>query len=442
MNDRHILQKEKFVNYWDVLVYLLGICSVFFHIAVFEGYSEILTFGLLLALGLFIFRGENQRYFLIAFSLNVFAAVLQGTIFFHVNGEPFAGGGDDRYFYDQAIKMIDGRKVKLGNYWVYLYINYGIYSIGEFLGFTDFSYLNIGYSNAFVGATIAPCMNNIVRKYFNEYYAKKTVYFVLFFPILISYSGLLLRDIWVAAIFVWIMHIVLSDTSVAVKIILCLFCFYLSFGFRVATAVVSALFFLSYAFYGLKSWWLKFSIGAVLVFLFFAFFYQNIVAVQDVMADKYQGLAQAVASDNSLGAKFVHSNNPVVKGIYFIILLYNPVPPYRSFVADDLFVAVGATIWYFVLPGFVLGIFKAMKDAKMKRFAFAFATSVVVLLIALFTIAADERHKLLMYAPAIFFYVYYLQQYTARFRARLLFIYCCVVALLVLVYLVMKFQLI
>ncbi|MFZ9846895.1 MAG: hypothetical protein ACO3EE_01935 [Flavobacteriales bacterium] len=441
MNTKAIFQGKSILDHWEVSLYFLALCSIVFHVTYFESYSEVLTFSLLLLLGCFIFRGENQRYFLMAFSLGIAAAVLQGFIFYLVNGKPFAGGGDDEFFYNQAVKMMAGKKVKLGNYAVYLYINYSIYSIGDFLGFTDMSYLNIGYSNAFVGATIAPCINNIAKKFFDTDYTRKTVYYVMFFPIIISYSGLLLRDIWVAAIAVWIVYITLSNFNMLIKILLIAVCFYLSFGFRAATAVVSVMFFLSYLFYGLKNFYLKFTLAFIAFFIFFAFFYKNIVAVQDLTTDVYVGKVVGSAGDNSVGSKFVTSNNPVMKAIYFVIILYNPVPPFRGFVIDDLFVTFGAMMWYFIIPGFILGLFTAMKDQKLKRYAYSFATSSAILLLALFSMFGNERHKLMMYPIAIFFYIYYLKNYSSRFRTNLMAIYCLAITVMVLVYATVKLQL-
>jgi hypothetical protein len=131
-----------------------------------------------------------------------------------------------------------------------------------------------------------------------------------------------------------------------------------------------------------------------------------------------------------------------MKAIYFVIILYNPVPPFRGFVIDDLFVSVGATMWYFIIPGFLLGLFAAMKDQKLKRYAYSFATSSAILLLALFSMFGNERHKLMMYPIAIFFYIYYLQNYSARFRTNLMAIYCLAITVLIVVYATLKLQLV
>ncbi len=442
MNETSGLRQYRFENLWDVSLYFLGFCTLLFHVAVFQGYSELLISTLFLILGLFIFKNNNQRLFLISFSINVFVAAMHGLLFYYARGESFSPGADDKHFYLQTMKMLEGKKAMLGNYEMYIYINYGLYSIADFFGLFDHSYLNIAFLNAFIGATIAPCVNTISSKYFSTKYVNLTVYLVLFFPILLSFSGMLLRDIWVAAIFIWVVNIILSPISIFWKIILCLFLGYISFGFRAATGVVTLLFFASYYFYAIKSNWLKFFIGVTLVVVFFAVFYKSISAVQDIVFEKYKGFANKTSSDNSVGMKLAFSTNPLVRGIYFVILLYNPVPPFHGSYVDDIFIGLGAVVWYFIVPGFIFGLFKAMTDEKLKRFAFAFGTSVLVLLLALFTISGSERHKLLIYAPAIFFYVYYLQNYSFAFRTKLMVLYCGGIVLAGLVYAVLKLQLI
>jgi hypothetical protein len=377
-------------------------------------------------IGCLIFQKKSRHFFRIAFGCNLILLILFALYFESLNGSPFIGGGDDENFYEKALTILAGKTAALGNYPFYIYINTGIFKFLNFFGFYDNSSLNIGVTNAFIGATVAPLMYRVGQQFLSFKSFNNLGYLLAVFPATMYFSSVLLRDIWVLAILVWIIFILtVARLNIVLKILILGFLCLVSFNFRHATGAITILFVLAYGFFSLDNKPLKIIIAGTGIFIFFVFFLTMFSALQTTIFEQYQGLGIVGAESGSIGAKIAFSSNPVVRSLYYIISLYNPIPPFPNSRFNTVFLGFGAIIWYFIIPYFFFGIYKAIKssDKKIKALTFSSIVLIVALMWIMFIISGTVRHRLMLFPIGFLFYFLYKDHLTLKFHVNVRFLY-------------------
>ncbi|MDG1516742.1 MAG: hypothetical protein P8Q42_01850 [Flavobacteriales bacterium] len=417
----------------------ISIASYLLFAASLSGFSALFSYGMFkgqfsfffLSLvyffaGCLIFQKKSKHFFRIAYGFNLTLLILFALYFENLNGSPFIGGGDDENFYEKALTILAGKTAALGNYPFYIYINTGIFKFLNFFGFYDNSPLNIGVTNAFVGATVAPLMYRVGQQFLSFKNANNLGYLLAIFPSTMYFSSILLRDIWVLSILVWIIFILtVTKLNIILKILILGFLCLVSFNFRHATGAITILFVVSYGFFSLKNKILKAIIIGIVLFVFFVFFLSVFSTLQTTIFEKYQGLGTAGAQSGSIGAKIAFSSNPIIRSLYYIISLYNPIPPFPNYRFNTVVLGLGAIIWYFTIPYLFFGIYKAIKSPGKKIKALTFSSIILLLALMwiLFIISGTVRHRLMLFPIGFLFYFLYKDHLIHKFHVSFRFLY-------------------
>ena len=418
-----------------------GLLSIILYAVESDSYSIIPTYTVIWLIGYLLFRKVNFQLFTLSYSINCSIAVLFAIILKINTGESFLGGGDDKHFYNSALEIFHGMELVRSNHPLYHYINMLILNISYNLGLKDLSFVNLIIGNAFIGSTIPIAVNIIAKRLVSDKVRNATIYFMVFFPLLFVHSSILLRDIWIAAIFVWSIIFVINDKlSFSYKFIITFLFAFISFNFRPVNSVYPLVLLFSYYFFSIKSKNLKY-------FLFFGILMPaTLLAVGLVLNEAirvytiYTGLATTNSSEGSLGMMFIKSTNPVIKLIYSVIVLYNPIPPFPSFKIYNLFIGVGAILWYVIVPGFLLGLIKAIKDPlkRMSIFALSFGSTFIAIMMVLSMMFSAARHKTLIYPIGVLFFFYYIFNSKRAKIYNIYALYCLLGVLAVFTYIGLK----
>lgn len=393
-------------------LFFLAFSSILLLMDYDEVYSYYITFLLFLGLGNLLFYKKARLFFNLAFFFNVFIGVCFVFSFYNANGVPFAGGGDDQYFYDLIILLLGNKPLPIvfvvsADYKGFIYTVLEIYRFLNLLGIDDSSYYHFVLINNFVGATVPP----LLYQFGNYFYKKKIVFkaalTLCFFPFITFFSAHILRDIWVAALFLFALKLLFHPKmNLIFKLIGGLSTIAFSIiGIRPTTGMISLATWGSYLLFGKKyiKQKLIFLIASVIValplvdMLMFTLFKKSIFKV----ADLYNTLAQTTTDSNSLGAKIAASSNPIVKSVFFPIALYNPIPPFTSNKFSYIFCDIGAVFWYFMIP---VSLYGMLFYKENKRLNYAFFFSLIILLMVLFITLGSFRHRLLITPIIILFY--------------------------------------
>jgi hypothetical protein len=171
---------------------------------------------LLFGIGLFVLSLDRQdrpdRPFLqILFAWGFLLRVAYSVFFYYwliqIQGEPYLGGGDDRWYEDAGRATYDlwQRGVFETNIYQPAYPIFIAFlrSCCDLLGgYHDFV---TRLANACIGGLIAPCIFILVRNVYDRPIAKIASLIVVFYPEFLLYSSVQLRDIIIAFLFVFAM---------------------------------------------------------------------------------------------------------------------------------------------------------------------------------------------------------------------------------------------
>ena len=435
------LLKLKHSKDFYIVLNAIGLLSILLFGVLNDIYSIIPTYLLFWLIGYSLFRNINFQLFALSFNINCAIAVLITTVLNVKTGKPFLGGGDDQHFYESALSIFNGMKIQQGNHPLYHYINMYILKFSYLLGIKDLSFINLIVGNAFVGSTIPIAVNKIAKQVVSDKVRKATVYFLVFFPLLFVHASILLRDIWIAAIFIWSIVFIINDKLSFISKLIIAFLFALaSFNFRPVNGIYPIILLSAFYFFKIKS-------NKVKYFLFFGIIMPGFLLVVGLLLSEairvyniYTGLATNNSNSGSLGMMFINSTNPVIKLIYSVIVLYNPIPPFPSFKIYNLFIGIGAILWYIIVPGFLLGVIKAIKDPlkKMSVFALSFGSTFIAIMMVLSMMFSAARHKTLIYPIGVLFFFYYIFNSKRAKIYNIYALYCLLGLLAVFTYIGLK----
>lgn len=383
------------------------------------------SYFLLLIFGLFLFKNISKQLFIISFSINVIFSTILIFYYLSTYNFPFGsqlgiGPGDDMGFYQLVYTKFIGAELPI-EYILSSTYKFFIEGHAYFLNFLSLIGISIdntsgvfhGYLlNVAVGATIPPCIYMFGKMHFNEKVGYKAGILCSIFPALIYFSAAYLRDIWVAALFIWATYFFLHKTlkfytKLSIGIALTLVNIV---GLRTSTGIVSFIPLIAPYIFTKKNSKLIFwglTLAIVLGQTATKQYQNDLLNVNTQAATSaYTELAVATSGEKSLGVKLLASNNPASKAVSYIVGLFNPVPPFPIASLDSIFIGIGAVFWYFIVPIAIIGLYKPKENYIL--LSFAILLTIIVNLSAVSAALGSFRHRLLM-TPLIILMFSYMQ---------------------------------
>jgi asparagine synthase (glutamine-hydrolysing) len=374
------------------------------------------VFALVLLLaGCAVFRGTPRLLFCLAMTVNTLTVFAIATEQIRARGQPFSGGGDDQLFYLTAGEI--GQQWLHGN-WSYVfgfshYSGYGYLIIGAtlhliFNGWAEVGPLMPRMLDAFVGATIAPGMYLTARLLRYEEWPRFPFWVGLsgaLFPLLVYQSAVGLRDIWLAAGTVWFLYCLVRSRLLGGGVV---WAWLLPALILVAMAYIRVL----SAAPLIGTWGILLLGGKNLPHAIFlkGLLVLGTVLVLSLVIDrlladlawerlKYTAQALEQAGSGSIGARLLALPTPLNEVARFGYAALAPVPPMRGLGLVEVLRGAGATLWYFLLPFALAGLWEVRR--RSMAVASGIAIFAFVLLLGIAFTSIDVRHKMPLYPVGI-----------------------------------------
>lgn len=364
----------------------------------------------LLTIGSTLFRGEGGHLFRLAFALNVVVVFMLAAQFTSTNGVPFTGGGDDIFFYDTSRRLGasfargDWRAIKeYTQYSGFGYIVLGglLHAVSAPVG--EAGPLTIRLWGAFAGATIGPASLLLARALspaLPHSRATKVAVAAGLYPILIHYSAIGLRDIWLAAGATWMIALLASARTARrgpmaswIGPALLLLATAL---LRPESAAPLLLFWLALLYSRRHSTGAKLVSATILIVsVALVAGFRDVIVAQLIREQLSYAYAADAAGPGSLGARILAMSGTLGYIARYAYAIITPVPPLTVVRPDTILIGFGATIWYFLVPlaadGFVIA---RRAQPELKAVADALLVFMATLLLGVALTSIDLRHKL------------------------------------------------
>lgn len=442
-----VLAKDKFrLHKILAFVVLAALASLTLFALVNYEYQIFFSSGVCLLAGSIMFTSLSRLVFCIAYLLNISIGILISLNFEINNGSPFLGGGDDQLFYESVIDLARGftPDVYLDaiSYQGYLYTHEYFYRFLIFFFPETTSYIHMVILNGFAGAVIPALIYQICTRYFSIALSVSISVFIAFFPHLVYYSSIMLRDIWVAMFLVLVLHTLLTRSNFLVKIFIIALILYATLYFRVASMLLICVFILSYFFFSQKQVVLRF-ISVLLVSLIgvsFVLFPEVVIERRfDETLQNYNEILESSADEGSLGRQLRSSNNPIIFSIGIAYLLYSPLPPpfLKKQKLHYFIISLGCVLWYMMIPAVFFGIVRHSKMEKTSAIAYSYLMFLLVTLIVVNYSTGSARHIVFIYPVALVFAYDYIVHFGRRYR-KFLFGYSLFLVSMLVLYIAFK----
>lgn len=415
----------------------------------FHEFSILLFFVVFGAMGLLITDPLTRVYFMLAYACNILFALAWG--WYQVkNGSGFFYFSDEQAYYtlsrSLAEDFIRGSSATLPSsvaFPGYFYLNAGLFFLAERVG--DMSPVILRISNAFAGALIAPAVYHLARRFESE---KKTslphqsAVLCALFPVLIYFSGMGLRDIWITSMTLWILRFQvrreekMPEWIASIAIILLV----LGIGMMRTFSLLPIAAFFAYLLLASRN--SPFNLLAkTVVFLSLpaaaVWIYESMNL--GLLIEIYTEQLLDHSSEGSLGSALLRLPEGIKEAVLFCYTVFFPVPPVHELVPASLFVGIGNVIWYAVVPVSILGMVAALKsNDRNAKLCKGLIVMVVATMLGVALITIDLRHKLQAYPVALIFCVYALHHASHHRIRQVLLAMMLVGANLLPLYLFMK----
>jgi hypothetical protein len=363
------------------------------------------------------------------------------------NGTPYIGGGDDKLFNDLALYFTNN-EIDINDpfylaipYKLYLYVLSGWLKLVSI--FVPYNVENnfqtvLLMLNSFWGGLVAVNLKKIIINA-GVYGKLNSIKYALTFynPFILYYSSVLMREIFLVFLILGAIAMLLSESTIRVKVLTISLCFLGTFFVRPVSALIILLASGFTIFSQIKSTKIKGLILIVLITVGLVVVLPNINIIlgRDMSAEAFENLAQhslEQASENSIGAKLVASNNPVLQLVLPFYILLSPLPPpiLSDFSLRALLLSLGSVSWAICLLiyiPFCVSFYKNRKLVQLSNKKFYKYVQLTFILVVLNTFIVgytshDPRHLLFAYPLIIPLATGYAKiEYLKRYR---LFFYC------------------
>lgn len=313
-----------------------------------------------------LLKNKSLHIFFLSYSVSILYFVIYTFITFYENNSLFLSGGDDEFFYKSSVQLFEngfdtdtqlgGRDVISANYLGYLYLNYIIINILDFIPFFEIDIISFRLIK-YLFTSLIPVF---VYKIFQNTIFRLTntgILILILFPQLIFFNYSLIRSSYISLLFCLFVYVLLFFKNAKIK-------YLFLFVIIVITALfrdVSALFFLSFLIFYLLKFEKRnilFSLSIILLTIYSSFFLFSQTALGlrlSIVQEAFIELSSA-SNNSSLGLSILFSNNPFVFPLKFVYILLSPIPPkfiYNMNITNFINL-LGNLSWYFISLGFVI----------------------------------------------------------------------------------------
>lgn len=359
-------------------------------------------------------RGYLIRVFVWTFSINVLLALASYYYYMSDHGTPFLATEqsphDDAHFHrigtnlagDWIQNTTKGEHL-LANYTYkgYPWLLAGVYYFSSLWG--DMSPIAPRIVNAMCGGLLVVAIFAVATLAYGRAVAIRASVLGALFPTFWLYSGNTLRDIVIALLVtvsvVMVMRLERTTTALSRFLPMVGFVFSLSGVFFLRSLTFFALLsaFLLYFVMFARGVTLRIALGgAGIVLLTIGVFYGRDFGAPPAesllgQADHYTEMIVTGASKESLAIQYIYSApSYLFVPLNAIYTALAPIPPVKSVYLPHIIEGMGAVVWYFYLPFWVLGMYYGLKN----RESLLPVIVTIVLFLGIATIIASARHKL------------------------------------------------
>lgn len=392
------------------LTFLLSIV----HCLVFGLWNINLVIVLFIFCGLIAYVSSSKPIFLISYCINTIFMFIWQLYFLYTLGDEFTPGRDDQFFFKTINYYMDGTVQAdiadfggtiLSEYSGFLFVQ-GVWGnfIQKIFHYSTIPAVFFIQLNILLSSVSSLYLFKAIRLIFNKETANRTIYIYIFFPFVIYFSSVLLRDVYVLLCFNFSIYFLAlaHKFNKAYLLIGLLFVGYSLIGVRFETGLVNLCIYLGYIFYSFKI--VKY-FSPIIIFLLASIFWNDVLYIWNDIFDSikhFQDITVHSASSDSIGAKIALSSNPLVRSVIIILSLYNPIPPFTDLNLSSIFIDIGALFWYSWVPITLFTLYNYRKHPII----FALIIGLIPLIIIQYVGSGMPRHRLLYTPVFIMLYVY------------------------------------
>lgn len=308
-------------------------------------------------------KNKNLTIFFLSCSVSIIYFVIYTFITFYETNSLFLSGGDDEFFYRSSIRLFEngfdidsqilGVNLNSGNYIGYLYFNYIIINILDFIPFFDTDILSF----RLVKYLITSLIPFFVYKIFQNTVFRLTnkgILILLLFPQLIFFNYSLIRSSYISLLFCLLIYVIVYFKNTKIKYLFVLVIIVITAFFRDVTALFLVSFLI---FYNLKfeKRNILFSLSIILLTIYSSFFLFSETAIAVKLSKVQEAFIDLSSSSNnsSLGLTVLLSKNPLMFPIKLVYIILSPIPPkfiYNINITNFISL-LGNLSWYFISFG-------------------------------------------------------------------------------------------
>lgn len=415
---------------------------------------QFLTLFLVLLVSFFFINNRDKKLFYYFFFLSfLFSRIIALELIFE-NGTFFTNGQDDEFFNNAAQALFDSNFDLVQPYFILAPYKLFILFLGFWIKILNF--LSFGFASSDSYHYSFLIINNFIGS-FSVIYLRKIIYklniikdlkgyklyFILFSPIVIYYSSVLLREIWIIMFFVIGMYFLISKNLKNNFIKLSAISIALFF-IRPFNAAVFLLMVFSWQFLSIRNVFTKSIILFIfpLTILYFIFSIDSffVFSLLNSMENMNNFILDNV-SENSIGKILFQSNSIII--VYLIRPLYiliSPFPPpfFTDYSIISFLKSFNGLVWVVTLPFYFLFLLNFLKKStfyKKNNYDLYKYVLVVSLLMLVNTLAinfftGNPRHNSFIYILVYPFLIYFISKEKVFFKKNLIYFFFSIAILI------------
>jgi len=284
------------------------------------------------------FKNKTLTIYFLSLSVSVIYFVIYTFITLYETNSLFLSGGDDEFFYISSLQLFENgfdtdsqlagrRDVISVNYIGYLYLNYIIINILDFIPFFEVDILSFRLVKYLLTALIPVLIYKIFQKTVFRL-NNKGILILILFPQLIFFNYSLIRSSYISLLFCLLVYVILYFRNRIIKYLFVIVIIAITAVFR----DVSALFLLSFLIFfilKLEKRNILFSLSIILLTVYSSFFLFSQTALGIKLSNVQEAFFELSTSSNnsSLGLSILLSKNPLMFPIKLVYIILSPIPP-------------------------------------------------------------------------------------------------------------------
>lgn len=320
-----------------------------------------------------LFKNKTLNIYFLSQSVSILYFTIYTFITFYETNSLFLSGGDDEFFYTSTLQLFEngfdtesqlaGRNVISANYIGYLYLNYIIINILDFIPFFETDILSFRLVKYLFTSLIPVFVYKIFQNTIFRL-TNKGILILILFPQLIFFNYSLIRSSYISLLFCLFVYVILYFKNTKIKYLFVFVILIITASFR----DVSALFFLSFLIFYILRFEKKnilFSLSIITLTIYSSFFLFSQTALGVKFSVVQQAFIELSSSSNnsSLGLSILFSNNPLMFPVKLIYILLSPIPPKFIYNINmtNFINLFGNLSWYLISIGYAIYYLKINK---------------------------------------------------------------------------------